>query len=60
MNYRMFKYSFISISAKFIHVNKLCIYYDASWHLEGLIVRNAFGYDMRKVDGYGKNEIYEE
>jgi hypothetical protein len=39
----------------------LMTYYDnASWHVEWLIVGNAFGYDMRKVDGYGKIEIYGE
>ena len=37
------------------------IYYDdASWYIERLVVVNAFGYDMRKVDGYGKNGICEK
>lgn len=37
----------------------LMTYYDdALWHIEGLIVDNALGYDVRKVDAYGKNGIY--
>ena len=48
------------ISTQFAHMNNPCIYYDASWHVEGLIVGNAFDYDMRKVDGYEKNGIYEK
>ena len=37
----------------------LMTYYDdASWHVEWLIVGNTFGYDVWKVDGYGKIDIF--
>ena len=34
------------------------MYYDTSWHIEGLTIGNDFDRGMRMVDEYGKIDIF--
>ena len=60
MSSMMYKCSFIFNFAKFVYLDTICKLLQCimAWHIEGLAIGNAFGYDTRKVDGYENNGIY--